>query len=290
MDQPISTYLHILAWTTYAQSLALPPSDPLVATDASPLADISKTLIAHAHQQNQLEHPHDQQPQQKGEMVAEEESLVKLEEMSEEQSDSKSAISAGGKASAEKLRGRYRSYSVELKQQIVEEIKKEVEETGDIESKVISRVAKRHQIHTKNVNRWFKEKVFNVRSRQRKCQFPKMEARLIDHVIQHRKNGLILKRCRVIQKAKDIMRELYPDAISVFQYSKGWYERFKSRLERKIRQAQQPNEQQIPNNPNQIDINLNNTDKNAAEAALQNDPTQPNEVEVKLEEKVQANS
>jgi hypothetical protein len=214
--------------------------------------------------------------------MAEEESVIKLEERSEERSDSKSAISSERKESLGKPRGNYKTYSLALKQQIVEEIEREVIETGDNESKVISRVAKRHQIHTKNVNRWFKEKVFKIRNRQRKCQFPKMEARLIDHVIENRKDGIILKRCKVIQKAKAIMRELYPDAISVFQYSKGWYERFKARLERTINQSQQPNEQPIPNNINQTENNINNNDKNAPVATQPNNPIQPNEAEVKL--------
>jgi hypothetical protein len=57
MDQPIRTYIHIVAWTTYAQSLALERNDPLVTMDGSTLTEISRVVIAHAENQNKLDNP-----------------------------------------------------------------------------------------------------------------------------------------------------------------------------------------------------------------------------------------
>ncbi len=66
------------------------------------------------------------------------------------------------------------------------------------------------------------------RLRSRKAMYPKMESELCQYVRDLRGKGHAVHVPMIQHKAKELMKELYPE-VSNFKASTGWVEKFKKR-------------------------------------------------------------
>lgn len=89
-------------------------------------------------------------------------------------------------------------------------------------------------IHPKNITRWLQIKNIDRREGGRKAKFPALEFRLARFM----QSNPEAKRKEVIEEAKRILKSSGVD--ESFNFSKGWYERFRVRLkQRKVTRSMQ---------------------------------------------------
>lgn len=93
-------------------------------------------------------------------------------------------------------------------------------------SKLIREKANKLKIHPKNINRWYHAKEIKKKEGGRKALYPEMELRLANFILNNPK----LRRKMILNQAKQIMEELNIPGREHFNFSKGWYERFRERL------------------------------------------------------------
>lgn len=97
------------------------------------------------------------------------------------------------------------------------------------------RTCKQFNLNSRTLKRWVvAEKAIKESKKGRKCvkfrrtaKHPQMEEKLYDHYKELRKKGLKVKRWWFILKAKEILKELEPEA--TFQFSDDWFTGFKRR-------------------------------------------------------------
>lgn len=115
----------------------------------------------------------------------------------------------------------YQTYSFEFRRSVVESIRKLSKETGMEHGRVMHLEANKLTIPYRTIYRWFRDQTTS----KRKATHPVMEARLAEFV---RASGRRLKTKEIAAKAKDILEEC--GGSGEFNFSKGWYERFKRRM------------------------------------------------------------
>lgn len=100
-----------------------------------------------------------------------------------------------------------------------------MERTNECLSKIIRAKAKDKSIHPKNLTRWYHTKELKKKEGGRRALYPEMEIRLANFI----NNNPKLKRKHYLSQAKQIMEELKIPGRHKFNFSKGWYERFRER-------------------------------------------------------------
>ena len=120
----------------------------------------------------------------------------------------------------------YRSYTIEFKKKLISSIRKEMMKGDKVLSKLIREKANKLKIHPKNINRWYHAKEIKKKEGGRKALYPEMEVRLANFILNNPK----LRRKMILNQAKQIMEELNIPGRENFNFSKGWYERFRERL------------------------------------------------------------
>lgn len=82
------------------------------------------------------------------------------------------------------------------------------------------------KIHPKNISRWYHAKEIKKKEGGRKALYPQMELKLANFIL----NNPTIKRKYILRQAKQILQELNIPGREEFNFSKGWYERFRERL------------------------------------------------------------
>jgi hypothetical protein len=120
----------------------------------------------------------------------------------------------------------YKSYSIDFKKRLIASIRQELENSNACLSKLIREKARQLKIHPKNITRWYHAKEIKKKEGGRKALFPEMEVRLANFIL----NNPSMRRKYILHQARQILEELQVPGREDFNFSKGWYERFRERL------------------------------------------------------------